>query len=294
VLAREAVLNNPEIVKLLRSHFVAIAIDNVDNLNMTAAEKDFLADKGLKFCTQGMSVFTAGGKVLGMGGGFEPGDVEQMLLKALEGYRPEDSLSVPPRDEKDPGLQKPPDATRVLYVTWKVVGEYDRTQSPLLTPTERYNRQVQDSTGVDRLWVRQDEAAALAAGTFPESLRRRVLPHLTYTLAGGTLAGGRDGKIKSFELNLRDGRLTGAFQAVGCEPCQLLGFVDVQDGKLTRFDLVVKGPGTWVEDCGFSASLRMLPKGAKVPVAMLFSLAEANDELARVPPARASHNGYLQ
>jgi hypothetical protein len=289
VLAREAVLNNPEIVELLRSHFVAIAIDNVDNLNMTVAERDFLADKGLKFCTQGMSVFTAGGKVLGMGGGFEPGDVKQMLLTALEAYRPEAALTVPPRDDNDPGLQKPPDGTLVLYVTWKVVGEYDRTQSPLLTPIDRYNRQVQDSTGVDRLWVRKDEAAALAAGTFPESLLKRVLPHLTYTLAGG-----RDGKIRSFDLNVRDGCLTGSFQAVDAEPCQLLGFIDVKDGKLTQFDLVAKGAGTWVEDCGFSACLRMLPKGTKVPVALLFSLADPDDELGRVPPHRARHNGYLQ
>jgi hypothetical protein len=289
VLAREAVLSNPEIVELLRSHFVAIAVDNVDNLNMTAAEKDFLADKGLKFSTQGMSVFTAGGKVLGMGGGFEPADVRQMLLTALEKYRPEHAPTVPPRDDNDPGLQKPPDGSLVLYVTWKVVGEYDRTQSPLLTPIERYNRQVQDATGVDRLWVRNDEAADLAGGTFPESLRKRVLPHLTYTLAGG-----RDGKVKSFDLDVHEGRLIGSFQAVDAEPCQLLGFIDVNDGDVTRFDLVVKGPGTWVEDCGFSAGLRMLPKGAKVPVALLFSLAGPDDELALVPPHRARHQGYLR
>jgi hypothetical protein len=289
VLAREAILNNPEIVKLLRASFVSMAIDNVDNLNMTAAEKAFLADKGFKFSTQGMSVFTAGGKLLGMGRGFEPDQVKQMLEKALEQYRPEDAVSVPPRDDRDPGLQKAPAGTLVLYVTWKVVGEYDRTQSPLLTPIPRYNRQVQDSMGVDRLWVRKDEAEALARGAFPDSLRKRVLPHLTYTLAGG-----RDGKVKSFDLDVRDGRLTGSFQSVGGEPCRLGGFLDVKGSKVTRFDLVAKGLGTWVEDCGFSACLRMVPKGTKVPVAVLFSLADPQDELARVPPYRVSHNGYLR
>jgi hypothetical protein len=224
-----------------------------------------------------------------MGGGFEPDQVKQMLVKALERYRPEESVSVPPRDDKDPGLQKPPEGTLVLFVSWKVVGEYDRTHSPLLTPTPRYNRQVQDSMGVDRLWVRQDEAEALARGVFPDSLRKRVLPHLTYTLAGG-----RDGKVKSFDLDLRDGRLTGSFQAVGGEPCRLGGFIDVKGGKVTRFDLVAKGLGTWVEDCGFSACLRMVPKGERVPVAVLFNLADPHDELARVPPHRAKHNGYLR
>jgi hypothetical protein len=143
--------------------------------------------------------------------------------------------------------------------------------------------------GVDRLWVRKDEAEALARGVFPDSLRKRVLPHLTYTLAGG-----RDGKVKSFDLDLRDSRLTGSFQAVGGEPCRLGGFVDVKDGKVTRFDLVAKGLGTWVEDCGFSACLRMVPKGDRVPVAVLFNLADPHDELARVPPHRAKANGYLR
>lgn len=289
MLAREAVLNHREIVQLLRSHFVAIAVDNVDNLNMTAAEKAFLLDKGLKFSTQGMSVFTAGGQMLGMGGGFDPEPVKQMLMKALARYAPETSVTVPPRDDSDAGLQKPPEGTRVLYVTWKVVGDYDRTRSPFLTPTERYNRQVQDSIGVDRLWVRKDEAEALARDTFPESLRKRVLPHLTYTLAGE-----RDGKVKSLDLKLHDGRLTGSFQAVGAEPCRLTGFTKVQNGSLTGFDLVVLGLGTAVEDCGFSAGLHMLPKDARVPVAVLFSLAGEHDELARVPPHRVKHQGYLK
>jgi hypothetical protein len=142
---------------------------------------------------------------------------------------------------------------------------------------------------VDRLWVRKDEAEALARGTLPDSLRRRILPHLTYVLAGG-----KGGKANRFDLNLRDGLLTGSFRGETGDPGQLLGFVEARDGKLTRFDLLVKGTGTWVEDCGFSAGLRMVPRGKTVPVAVLFSLADPRDELARVPPHRARHNGYLR
>jgi hypothetical protein len=290
VLAREAVLNHPEIVELLRTRFVPMAVDNVDNLNMTAAEKEFLRDRGLKFCTQGMSVFTAGGKLLAMGGGFEPGDVRQMLRKALATYRPEDPPpAVPPRDENDPGLIKPPAGGRVLFVTWKVLGGYDRSQSPRLSGTARYDRQVQDAVGVDRLWVRRDEAAALAQGVLPESLRRRLLPHLTYVLAGAKAE-----KVKAFDLTLRDGRLTGTLRTEAGDESRLLGFVEARDGRLTRFDLLARGLGTQVEDCGFAASLRMVPKGQKVPVALFFSLADSPDELARVPPHRARHNGYLR
>src|SRR4029077_11606823 len=126
-------------------------------------------------------------------------------------------------------------------------------------------------------------------GMLPESLRQRLLPHLTYVLAGG-----KGGKVSRFELNLRDGLLTGSFRTEAGDQSQLLGFVEARDGKVTRFDLLVKGMGTWVEDCGFSAGLRMVPKGQTVPVALLFSLADPQDDLARVPPHRARHNSYLR
>jgi hypothetical protein len=100
--------------------------------------------------------------------------------------------------------------------------------------------------------------------------------------------------VKSFDLGVRGGRLTGSFQAAGGEPCQLRGVVEVKDGRVTRFDLVARGLGTWVEDCGFSACLRMVPRGERVPVAVLFSLAGPHDELARVPPYRVNHKGYLR
>jgi hypothetical protein len=289
VLAREAVLNHPEIVKLLRSRFVAMAIDNVDNLNMTAVEKAFLSDKGLKFSTQGMSVFTADGKVLGLGGGFEPDDVKRMLVKSLEKYQPEEPATLPARDENDRGLIKPPAGGAVLYVTWKVLGSYDRAQSPVMTKVARYDRHIQDSLGVDRLWIRKDEVMALVNGTLPESLRQRFRPHLTYVLAGG-----KTENASSFHLSLRDGRLTGSFETVAGEQSSLLGFVESKEGKLVSLELLATGRGTWVEDCGFSAGLRMVPRGQKVPVGLLFSLADPEDALARVPPHRAKHNGYLR
>lgn len=264
---------------------------------MTAAEKEFLRDKGLKFSTQGMSVFTAGGKVLGMGGGFEPDRVKEMLSKALEEFRPEEPpVTVPARDEKDPALRKPPAGGLVLYVSWKVLGGYDLSEATLVTQYEHYNKHMKDSVGVDRLWVRKDEAEALAQGTLPDSLCKRILWHVNYTMAGGKRIQEywAAGKLKGFDLALGDGRLAGSFQTDGDTPGKLFGFVAAKDGKVTRFDLIAKGQGAWVEDCGFSACLRMVPKGKKVPVALLFSLADPQDDLARVPPHRANHNGYLE
>jgi hypothetical protein len=285
VIAREAVLNDPEVVRLLRSHFVAIGVDNVAHPNMTAAEKAFLADKGLKFCTQGMSVFTAGGRVLAMGGGYQPGPVRQMLQKALEKYRPEEPPpAVPPRDEHDRGLFHPPAGGLVFYVTWKVLGG-DGPQASPASGSGRYDRMMYETLGVDRLWVRADEAEALARGAFPDGLRKRLTPHVAYTMGG---------KVKALDVTLRGGRLAGSFRTEDGERGSLLGFVEARGGKVTRFDLVFRGQGRRVEDCGFAAGLTVVPRGRRVPVGLLFRLADPADDLARVPPHRADHNGYLR
>lgn len=289
MIAREAVLNDPEIVQLLRTRFVCIGVDNVDHPNMTAAEKDWLKDKGGKACTQGMSVFTADGKVLAMGGGFEAGPVKRMLQNALSKYEPPPadaggSPPIPPRDETDAGIRRPPEGALVCYVTWKVLGEC-RPESSSTTGNGRYDKTFHDALGVDRFWIRKDEAEALARGEFPTSLKRRIVPHLGYAFAG---------KVTSLDLLIRDGRLTGSFQSDTGETGQLLGVIETKAGKVTRFDLVVKGVGERVSDFGFAAGLTVIPKGEKVPVGLLFSLADPGDDLSKVPPHRAKDQAYLR
>jgi hypothetical protein len=138
---------------------------------------------------------------------------------------------------------------------------------------------------MDRLWVRKDEADALARGEFLPSLKKRMVPHISYVVAG---------VVKSLELTLKDGRVTGSFRTGRGDVGELLGFVQAKDGRVTRFDLLVKGLGERVIDCGFSASLTVIPKGKKVPVAVLFSLLDPADNLARVVPARANGKSYLE
>jgi hypothetical protein len=291
VIVREAVLNNPEVARLLSERFVPIALDNVDHPNLTSGERRFLEGKGLEACTQGMSVFTAGGKVLARGGGFEADGVSRMLRRALAEYRPEE----PPPDgkleagapdgEKEPKILRPPAGGLVLHVTWKTLGGCDKPESSATTGSGRYDREFQHALGVDRLWVRADEAGALAAGSFPVSLKRRMARHLDYVLAG---------KVEELEITLHDGRASGACRLSGGEEARLLGCVEAENGKVTRFELAVKGNAERVEDFGFAAGLTVVPCGARVPAGILFRLAPADDQLARVPPYRASDPSYLR
>lgn len=261
-------------------------MDNVDHPNTTPAEKEFLAsfDSGIKACTIGMSAFTADGKKLASGGGFEPEGVRRMLKKALSEFRPESvSATVPPRDPEL--VRRPPDGGLVLYVTWKVLGEIE-PESSATSADGKYDKVFKGALGSDRLWVRRDEAEALAAGTLPESLKARMLRcHVAYVM-------GKD--VKELSLTLRAGRIAGSFPVADAGQAEALGFVEAKGGKVTRFDLVIKGWGRRVEDHGFAAGLLVVPKGKMVPAALQFELADPAEGLAQILPHRSKDERYLK
>lgn len=281
MIAREAVLCDPEVVKLLSTRFVPLAVDNVGNPNVTSAEGEWLKTRGGSACTQGMSVFTAGGALLGQGGGFQPGPVKEMLQEALAKFKPEP----PPAPEKTKTgkdsdlLRRSPEGGLVLYVTWKVLWESDRPKPPF----HNYEDVFADSLGVDRLWVRRDEAEALARGVVQESLKRRMAGSLGYYVE------------HELHLESRDGRMLGRLgPATSPERSSILGFVQAKEGKVCRFDVVVRGPARWADDHGFSAPLTVAPKGKKVTLATAFTLADPKEDLARVYPHAARGDDYLR
>jgi hypothetical protein len=282
VIAREAVLNNPEIVRLLREHFVCLAVDNADNLNLTPADQEWLKDRGGRACTQGMAVFTAGGTLLGQGGGYQPGPVQRMLEDALAKFQPEPSVAV--EDTGKDSIPRPPRDGLVLVVTWKILAGARAESSPT-SGDGVYDQVFLDSLGVDRLWVRKDEAASLVEGGFPESLRRRMAPHLDRVLPGG---------LRDDLLTLRNGRLEGSYLSNGNDRADALGFIESRDGHVTRFDLIVRGLGVRATDHGFSAGLTIVPQGEKVPVALSFMLADPKEDLSRTPPYHVRATDYLE
>ena len=289
MIAREAVLSDPEIVKLLQSHFVPLAVDNVGNPNMTSAEREFLTsfDSGVKASTFAFSAFTAGGKKLGYVYDFRPAPLLSMLKKALEEFKPEDPSAVFKGGASDPeSVQPPPEGGLIFYVTWKTLGEW-KPEGCATTGNGKYDKLIQDSLGADRLWVRKDEAQALAKGEFPESLKRRIDRFHIRNFLGG------DGK--TFEVTLRAGKLDGSFSPdASGSPASVLGHVEVKGGKVTRFDLLIKGSAKRVENHGFSASLTVVPTGQSVPAALYFELADATEGFARALPSKSKDPSYLR
>lgn len=268
-------LNDPEVVETLKKGFVCFAIDNANNSNTTPRDREWLKPLGGEASTQGMFAFTAGGQFLAGGGGYEAKPVRQMLKTALSKFKPE---KAPVTEKVAPGdaMARPPEGGLVLYVTWRLA---DREKlDPSLT-SDYESKLYRNALGVDRLWVRKDEADALTKGAFPDSLRKRMAPHFLKFVVPG--------KLKTDGIKLESGRLLGALLSETGDRADALGFVEAKDGKVTRFDLVIKGLGMHSGgDQGWLAGLALVPKRVKTPMALGFMLADPADDLSRTLPAR--------
>ena len=101
--------------------------------------------------------------------------------------------------------------------------------------------------------------------------------------------------LKSLDLSLKGGRIEGSIPlGDGGRRAEALGFVEARDGKVSRFELLLKGWGRRVEDHGFSACLSVIPKGTTAPVALYFELADPADGLAGILPHRSREERYLR
>ena len=273
-------------VDLLKNRFVPIAIDNVQNLNLDAGEEKWFKPR-FPASTHALYAFRADGTILGRGGGYNAEGAKKMLRKALSAF------------EKDPGpeviesLEEAGDGKRCVlpegglaaFVTWKVLGNIRKTESSSTTGNGKYDPEFRRSVGADRLWMLKEEAQALANGRIPGSLERRLARfYLSYVFSG---------RVTHIDLKLEDGRITGTCRTDTGTKADLLGHVEANEGKVTRFDLLAKGWGERVSDCGFSASLLIVPSGTRVPVGILFSLADPETGAGRVPPHKIKAYDYF-
>jgi hypothetical protein len=276
------------VVDLLKKHFVAFAMDNASVPNVTPAEALWLKDRGGRSCTQGMTVFTAGGQMLGTGGGYQAAGNIKMLKDALTKYKAEETVEIGDPNAavpaSEPGVRgfprkvpRPVGEGLVLFVSWKVLGGLpDKPARPDIGGGLLYYKYWKRMLGVDRVWAGKVEAAALPRGEMPDKLKQRLAVHVAYVMGSA---------VKSFDLRLREQRLSGSVLLANGEPCALLGFVEAQDGKVSRFELIIKGRNvSEVHNYGMAAGpLTVKPRGA-IEVGLAFMRVDPNDELARVRP----------
>jgi hypothetical protein len=176
----------------------------------------------------------------------------------------------------------------VVNVTSKTLGGYGPSEKKL---AQRYK----DSVGRDHLWVRKDEAEALGKGVLPRSLQLRIARFHLVDNTRGEPPLWRPDEVKELKLELRDGRVAGSIrlQTRSAErgyTADLLGVVEVKDGKVSRFDLLARGQ-FW----GEGTFTRGAPQG-KFPLAVAFTLSDGKAAADRVPPqaGRGNIKAYLR
>jgi hypothetical protein len=150
------------------------------------------------------------------------------------------------------------------------------------------------SLGREQLWLRKDEVQALVKGEWPASLQKRIARFHLVDNTRGTPTGWAEADVKQLEMTLERGCLKGRAHLETKDgrrgyKADLLGFIQSKDGKVTRFDLVVRGQ-FW----GHGQYTPGAPKG-RFPLAIAFTLAGPSDPLYRlVPDAVRCYPDYLR
>ncbi len=295
MLDRESTFKDPEVVRLLKSRFIPVAIDQAYQRRQKDAEGEFyrkIAGQGprnnFQGTTQGLYLATASGKLLGFNNNRGGDRIRSMMKKALDGFEAP-AAAVIERGEVDARYNpKPPEGGLVVRVQTKVLGGYEKTE-------DRWRKIFQESLSRDNLWVTKEEHKALAAGRVLPALQKRIARYHLVDNTRGEPPMWKTDEIRSIEFSLEDGRLSGAVHLETASgkrgyKVSLLGRVEKKNGRITRFDLVARG-----EFWGEGTYTRGAPKG-RFPLAASFTLADGSDIADGVPPqgSRGWVRGYLR
>lgn len=271
-MGRVTAFNDAEIVQLLSTRVVPVAT-HVRETKRQDADGEFFRRvcKSIRYWQSGACIFTPTGQVLGQCSATSRKEVLTLLKTALPKFEPpaEPFVIEPPGkiDKENLYDVKPPPGAVVVTTMMTHLSDRGSGRSPW------FDKLLPRTVAIDRLWIRKDEGAALAAGRFPQSLKKRIeIWHLVDSI---TFDQNRRGTVKRFDLELKGGRLTGALEMATKNShsmeLEILGFIDFKGERMTRFDLVARGT-------------RRAAKGADYPVAYAFSLADPTHVAFNVPP----------
>ena len=212
MLDRASTFADPEIIKLLQTRFVPVAIDQYYQRQQKDAEGDFYRKlvaqgpwKDVANTTQGLYIATADGSLLGFNNHRGPDRIRKLLKQSLLEFQPGVATSIE-RGPVDPRFARtPPRGGLVVRVNAKVLGGYEHTD-------DEWRRIFQSALSRDNLWIRRDEHEAVVRGELPESLKRRIARfHLVDNTRGEPPMWEGD-EICKLDLRLVGGRLTGSVE----------------------------------------------------------------------------------
>lgn len=245
------------------------------------------AGRGLGGYSQGVYIFDPAGNLLAFSNTADAGHVKRLMAKALASFQPA-AAPKPDATPKSAPAGSPPEGTMIALVTSKVLGGYEKVEG-------RRTAIHAASLGQDHLWMRADEAAALAGGVLPESLAQRIVRYHLVDNTRGEPPFWRSDEVQSMKLALADGAITGTVELRSRDGArryraEVRGEVASEEGRLTRFDLVALGRFE-----GEGRYTRGAPPG-EFPFAVAIRLVESRRAVDLVVPgaARGGIAGYLK
>lgn len=300
MLDRESTFAQPDIVEMLKTRFVPVAIDQAYQRRQKDTEGEFyrqIAGQGPRSnfngTTQGFYIATAGGKLLLYNNNRNPERVARLMREKLDEFSQlgADKANVAAIDSSSIDEKfnpNPPQGGLVVRVQSKVLDGYEPT-------TDKWKAIFQSALSRDNLWISKSEHDALARGEVPKTLQVRIAKFHLVDNTRGEPPMWRDEEVRSVDMKLEDGKLTGTAHLEtkdgkrGYE-VELLGEVETADGKVTRFDVVALGD-FW----GEGQYTRNAPAG-KFPLGISFTLADGSDIADAIPPqgSRGWVRGYIR
>lgn len=295
MLDRASTFSDPEIVRLLQTAFVPVAIDQAYQRRQEDAEGRFyqkIANQGPRKTgdgtTQGRYLTTPDGVLLGYNNNRDNERLLKLMREALAKYAPKAVAAIEPGKPDRKYTYHSPDGGLVVRVNSRVLGGYEETD-------DEWKKIFQEGLGRDNLWIRKDEHEALARGDFPESLLIRLARFHLVDNTRGEPPMWQASEIHKSVATLKDGKLSGHLHLKTASgdrefKVDLLGFVGVSGGRVTRFDLVAKGLFR-----GEGSFTKGAPK-CEFPLGIAFRLADGTDMADPIPPqgTRGWLDGYIK
>ena len=292
MLDRASTFADPQVLALLRERFVPVALDVWYAQRREDAAGDYYRSVvlqrdgvSLERTTQGLYAFGADGVLLRGWNNRGAERALRYLSEALEEFtpRPADELE---RAEDARLARRPPAGGLVLDVHTRIL------EADWPDERDRWDPLFRASVGRDHLWVRADEARALARGVIPRSLLTRIARFHLVDDTRGEPPMWRPHELRALELEREeDGWWRGHAQLASEDgtrgyTAELLARLELADGAVTQFELVAlgafHGEGRWTSGAP--------PGEFQLGVALRLAGGDAASRAARGVPPQGSRD----
>lgn len=305
-----------DVIKMAQEDFVPVAADDWYQRRRQDAEGEFfrkVADQGPRkgeggATRQGIYVCTASGKLIGYRNAQDATVMRGVLKKALKDWnalsadeRKPGAVQVPEFSKPDPKYHRiPPKDGLVVSVYTRILDRTDKGEFCVGTCGFKGG----DQAAHDHLWLTADEWRDLVPKEAKKGDTIAVPERLILRIARFHLIDNTRGEPPQWErkhvhtaqmkliVEETSGKKTrlrveGRFLiASGADPttaergfdAHVLGFIDADNGKVTRFDMVVVG------DHWGSGTFTGGARPGRTPLGVAFSLAAGNSPADQVPP----------